>query len=433
MSTDNFTITEHVISGCHIREYPGSTVNQEDVLQLHVKQYTPKNPPQPIPVDAITFIAAHGVSLPKESYEPLWDELLMQSTRNGFHIRSIWVADCASMNMSGVLNEDKLSMDCSWMDHPHDLLLMINQFRSQMSRPLVGIGYSFGGTIITNLAYLHPRLFTTLLLIDPVIQITPPAMGFGTDAPGVINYTLWRDDVWLSREAALHAHRRMLDGWDPWCIDRMARYYFRDLPTRLHPDVDTVKARFEATATPPTGSSPPTATTSPASTKPKPTPVTLTTTKHHDLLGQIRQNFSARSPATGRISISRLTHADMDPLAAFIPMYCPEPTSTFHRLPTLRPSCLWVLGGATYLKLDEMREGIKICGTGVGGSGGAVEGRAKEVALDGLGHLISFQDVEKVGEPCAVWLGEEMEKYRALERDWEEKRKGESHLVVGEE
>lgn len=71
MSTENFSITEHVVPGCHIREYPGSTVNQEDVLELHVKQYTPKNQRLPLPSDAITLIAAHGVALPKVSPRPL--------------------------------------------------------------------------------------------------------------------------------------------------------------------------------------------------------------------------------------------------------------------------------------------------------------------------------------------------------------------------
>lgn len=65
MSSENFTITEHVVPGCHIREYPGSTVNQEDVLHLHVKQYTPRNQAQPVPKDAVTIIAAHGAALPK--------------------------------------------------------------------------------------------------------------------------------------------------------------------------------------------------------------------------------------------------------------------------------------------------------------------------------------------------------------------------------
>ncbi|OJJ67267.1 hypothetical protein ASPBRDRAFT_136499 [Aspergillus brasiliensis CBS 101740] len=416
MSTEKFIITEHVVPGCHLREYPGSTINQEDVLHLHVKQYTPKSQAQPVPKDAVTIIAAHGAALPKELYEPLWDELLEQA--NTFNVRSIWVADCASMGMSGLLNEDKLSMDCSWMDHARDLFLMINHFREQMPRPIVGVGHSFGGNIITNLAYLHPRLFTTLLLIEPVIQLTPPPMGFGTDATGAINFTLRRKDIWPSREAALRANRALTEGWDPRCVARMAQYAFRELPTALYPDVDTVKVQFQST----------TSSTSPSTT----TPVTLTTTKYHDLLAQIRENFSARSPETGRISIPRATHADLDPLAAFIPMYRPEPRSVFLRLPSLRPSCLWVLGAATYLSLDEMREGIKTCGTGVGGSGGIPEGRVREVTLPGLGHLMPFQAVRQVAEPCVAWLESEMARFREAERLWAEEQKGRSHLTLEE-
>ena len=36
-------------------------------------------------------------------------------------------------------------MSASWYDHPRDLLHMINHFRKEMPRPLVGIGHSMGG------------------------------------------------------------------------------------------------------------------------------------------------------------------------------------------------------------------------------------------------------------------------------------------------
>lgn len=320
------------------------------------------------------------------------------------------------------------------MDHPRDLFLMINHFREQMPRPLVGVGHSFGGNIMfvtnnplnfenskneilisfssTNLAYLHPRLFTTLLLIDPLIQLSPPSMGFGTDPPGPINYTLWRNDVWPSREAAIRANRGLIHGWDSRCVDRMAKYFFRDLPTPLYPDVEAVKARFDAAAD----------TTA--------TPVTLATPKYHELIAQIRQNFNARDPTTGRIEIPRATHADMDPLVASIPLYRPEPRSTFRRLGTLRPSCLWIVGGATFLNVDEIHEGVKICGSGIGGSGGVSEGRVKEVILPGLGHLMPFQEIGTVVGPCVAWLQQEMDRFRQMEREWGEERKGKSHLVL---
>ncbi|KAB8236078.1 alpha/beta hydrolase [Aspergillus alliaceus] len=411
MSVNNFQVIEHTVPGCHIREYAGSTAGrQEEVLHLHVKQYTPLDQPKPPSPDAVTIIAAHGIGLAKELYEPLWDEVLQRSKQNGFQIRSIWVADVANMGMSGVINEDKLSTDCSWLDHPRDLLLMINHFRDQMPRPLVGLGHSFGGTIMTNLAYLHPRLFTTLILLDPAIQLNPPPMGFVSDPPGPINFTLYRPDVWPSRQAATAAYRKMFPKMDRRCVDRMEKFGFRDLPTALHPEL------LEGS-------------------DPSNPPVTLTTSKYQDLLGQARANFSARTP-DGRIQVDRSTHADMDPLAAFIPVYRPEPRSTFLRLPTLRPSVLWVLGEKSYLRLDEIREGIKTCGDGVGGSGGASQGKVKEVEILRGSHFFPFENVAETAEFCASWLGQELLKFVIAEKEWARQRHEMSkraHLVLGED
>ncbi|OOO03840.1 hypothetical protein OAory_01022510 [Aspergillus oryzae] len=359
MSSNNFRITEHIVPGCHIREYAGSTAGrQEDVLRLHVKQYTPLNPPEPLSPEAVTIIAAHGVGLAKELYEPLWNEILQRAERNNFQIRSIWIAEAASMGMSAIFNEDKLSIDFSWMDHSCDLLFMINYFRDEMPR--------------TNLVFLYPRLFTTLILLDPVIQLNPPPMGFGSDPPSAINFTLYRQDVWPNRQAATEVYKKMFPKMDPRCVDRMTKFGFRDLPTDLYPE-------------------------SLEGSDPANPPVTLTTSKNPDMIAQIRENFSART-LDGRIQIDRSTHAEMDPVAAFFPMYCPEPRATFFRLPTLRPSLIWVLGEKSYLRLDEVREGIKICGHGIGGSGGDSQGKVKEAAIPKGSHLFPFENVAEAAE-----------------------------------
>ena len=55
-----FEIKEHVIDAQHIREYPRATADsQEEVFKLAVKQYTPKNNPNPQPGD-LTLIATHA-------------------------------------------------------------------------------------------------------------------------------------------------------------------------------------------------------------------------------------------------------------------------------------------------------------------------------------------------------------------------------------
>lgn len=106
----------------------------------------------------------------------------------------------------------------------------------------------------------------------------------------------------------------MFPKMDPRCVDRTTKFGFRDLPTDLYPE-------------------------SLEGSDPANPPVTLTTSKNPDMIAQIRENFSART-LDGRIQIDRSTHAEMDPVAAFFPMYCPEPRATFFRLPTLRPSMI---------------------------------------------------------------------------------------------
>lgn len=106
-----FDVKEHVVEGQHIREYARATAHsQEEVLHLHVKQYTPKDNPFPKPGD-ITVIASHANGFVKELYEPLWEDLLAACRRVGVNVRSIWMADIAWQGQSGALNEHKIGND----------------------------------------------------------------------------------------------------------------------------------------------------------------------------------------------------------------------------------------------------------------------------------------------------------------------------------
>jgi hypothetical protein len=65
MSSEFFRIQEHVIASQHVREYPGATADsQEDVLKLHIKQYTPLDSDLSSP-NAVTIIGAHANGFPK--------------------------------------------------------------------------------------------------------------------------------------------------------------------------------------------------------------------------------------------------------------------------------------------------------------------------------------------------------------------------------
>jgi hypothetical protein len=63
-STFPFCVTEHVIDGQYIREYPRATIPQATSLKLVIKKYTPIDYQEPQPGD-VTLVAASGCGFPK--------------------------------------------------------------------------------------------------------------------------------------------------------------------------------------------------------------------------------------------------------------------------------------------------------------------------------------------------------------------------------
>jgi hypothetical protein len=139
---NGYKVVERKIPAQHIREFPQATANtQEEQLYIHTKQYIPLSNLIPQPGD-VTIIAATANGFPKEMYEPLWEDLLAESSHYGWRIRSIWMADMAHQGLSSVVNEQSLGNDPGWHDHTRDLLHMINLNREDMPRPIFGVGHS---------------------------------------------------------------------------------------------------------------------------------------------------------------------------------------------------------------------------------------------------------------------------------------------------
>lgn len=407
---------EHTIPCQYIREYPGATLgSQEDDLFLHVKQYTPLDQSYNQP-GAITIIGAHANGFPKELYEPLWDDLSRAMRKQGQAIRGIWIADVAHQGMSGVLNEDMLGNDPSWNDHPRDLLHMINHFHTEMSRPLVGIGHSMGGNHLVKLAYIHPRLLTSLVLIDPVIQNGSAA------APDKFRLShaqasTFRRDNWPSRgEAASSVKKsKFYQSWDPRVLDLWLRYGLRSLPTAVYPKEHDSSNRSESDDG----------------------PVTLTTTKHQEVFTFLRPNCDGLD-ANGNLIVNRRTHPDLDLGAANnYPFYRPEPPEVFIDLPRLRPSTLYIFGGQSDLSTPDLRkQKMERTGTGVGGSGGAEADKVKEVVFEDVGHLVPMEVVARCAAAAGEWLVSELKRWRGEEaefkREWESKERRAKYTISEE-
>ncbi|KAL4933928.1 putative toxin biosynthesis protein [Aspergillus undulatus] len=418
-SSGPFRIVEHAVPCQHIREYPGATANeQEDVLNLAVKQYIPLDNLDPQPGD-VTVLAAHANGFPKELYEPLWEELHSRSKANGFRIRSIWMADVAHQGQSSVVNEDVLGNDPSWFDHPRDLLHLVNVKRKEMARPIVGIGHSMGGAHLVQLASMHPRLIHSLVLLDPVIQRQTTqldAMDLGKQKLVIAKTTqlsTYRRDQWPSRKAAAESYKKnpFYQAWDPRVLERWVQYGLRELPTAIYPSDQKAPEKNNSTEL----------------------PVTLRTTLHQEVFTFSRPNYDG--PPGFAVPVDKVTHPDLDPdhIGSW-PFYRPEPSRIFAQLPHLRPSVLYIFGGRSDMSPPTMiADKLAHTGTGLGGSGGVVAGRVTDVILEDNGHLVAQEAPVRCAEEASKWLGPELHRWREEEKlfrkQWDRKSKIEKMTI----
>jgi pimeloyl-ACP methyl ester carboxylesterase len=212
-----------------------------------------------------------------------------------------------------------------------------------MKRPLFGIGHSMGGNNLVNLSFMHPQLFQSLILIDPVLANFMSGMGNVTPAQA----SAVRRDRWPTRKIAAQSFQKskFYQSWDPRVLDLWIKYGLRDLPTKLYPDVRP--------AIEPYG--------------PDNSEVTLTTTKHQEVMTFVRPvHDSDRASLAGfteeeKKQLRSLTHPEIGTLAQnpSIIVYRTEGLITFKNLPFLRPSVLYIFGElspmSAYCSMDKSR------------------------------------------------------------------------------
>lgn len=237
---------------------------------------------------------------------------------------------------------------------------------------------------------MHPRLFTSLVLIDPVVQVqssVPKEAG-----PNPAQLSTFRRDVWPSREAAAKSYKssKFYQSWDPRVLDRWIEFGLRDMPTPTHP----VNPHNSG-----------------------PTQVTLTTPKDQEVFTFLRPNYEGNGYDGN--PVNRKTHPDINPvLPNIFPFYRAEPTQAYFRLPELRPSVLYIFGGKSDVGRPEAcADKMRNTGIGVGGSGGAAAGRVKSVTFDDIGHLIAMEAVDRTADQVSAWLDTEMQLWRTAEEE----------------
>ena len=255
---------------------------------------------------------------------------------------------------------------------------------------------------------MHPRLLTTLVLIDPVFLHNPVASGKGIQA-SYARLSTFRRDLWPSRSVAADSFNKnpFYKTWDPRVLSLWNRFALRELPTAIYPECPTPTPISKPGSNEPQSN--------PAGTIEK--PVTLTTTKHQEVFTFLRPKF----PTPGQPVLNRTTHPDLDPSMPIeeYPFHRPESAPGLHRLASLRPSVFYIFGGLSDISPPQRRKDkLEATGIGEGGSGGVKEGRVKGVTLEDVGHLIPMVVPKVCAEKAMEWLAPEMRRWREEEEKW---------------
>lgn len=288
------------------------------------------------------------------------------------------------------------------------------------------LGYHITDQVLglsVQLASIHPRLIHSLILLDPVIQrqttqLDPSDLGKQKLVIAkTTQLSTYRRDKWPSRKAAAESFKRnpFYQAWDPRVLERWIQYGLRDLPTPIYPHNDQ----------------------SPSTSSEKDTsaeyPVTLRTTLHQEVFTFSRPNYDG--PPGFAVPVNKVTHPDLDPdIVGSWPFYRPEPYRVFTQLPHLRPSVLYIFGGKSDMSSPTMMaDKLNHTGTGLGGSGGILAGRVKDVVLKENGHLVAQEAPVQCAEETSKWLGPELQRWKEDEKlfrdQWSRKSKVEKMTI----
>ncbi|KAJ5728431.1 hypothetical protein N7493_004761 [Penicillium malachiteum] len=395
---ENFRVVQHVIPGQHIREHPYSVRGpQEAKMMLSIKQYIPLNRPEPVPDNAITVIAVPGNTAAKELFEPIWERLCVRMKQLGVPLRAVWIADLCNQESTVAINEPILGEITHWNDHSRDLLHMINHFRDEMPRPLVGVAHSLGCAQLVHLSTIHPRLLSALVLYEPMILDNAPIHAAGpTKFGGNVHpgaFALKRPDLFNSLEEGQEHIRKRFAHYHPEVVARHVNVTLRPTPTRLY--------NKESTPGLPDGA------------------VTLATSKYDQAMMYAIPNVIPESAG-----LDKLLLPDWHPERA-IPLSIgrPEPHAAMEMLPFVRANVLWAFGSKSFASRPEAQDQkMKLTGSGFGGSGGVKAGKVEKVVLEGGSHNFVCEDVDWTANVAAEYFARWWPRYLAEEKALEEYR-----------
>ncbi|KAG6877793.1 hypothetical protein C0993_003887 [Termitomyces sp. T159_Od127] len=191
----------------------------------------------------VTLLFAHANGFPKEIWEPTLQHLF--SSPAASVIDEVWTWESVQHGDACLINGDKNGGVFDWTDNARDILNFLNFYLPSKAsasslpthlnrvsaeestyrqnnpfrhRTLIAVGHSYGGCTSTLAALIQPKLFSSLILIDPIIiKPTGSSNHKSKHVNNLVRGALTRRQTWSSRNEAFHALRQspFFGAWDP--------------------------------------------------------------------------------------------------------------------------------------------------------------------------------------------------------------------------
>ncbi|KAG2135958.1 Alpha/Beta hydrolase protein [Suillus clintonianus] len=215
-----------------------SAVTDERPLWNCVNRYVKKDKETNAKSKGITLFLVHATGFPKE----IWETTLCYLLPACGVIDEIWSWESVQHGDSALLNRRNLNGSFDWTDNARDIAnFLINYMPEEVetsalpiqlhrlpasvgesrqkngfsSRTTVAAGHSFGGCSVTLAALNFPALFSSMVLLDAMIDTFQEFTWEPTQR--MVGATLLRREQWPSREDALRSFKSspMISAWHP--------------------------------------------------------------------------------------------------------------------------------------------------------------------------------------------------------------------------
>lgn len=230
------------------------------------------------------------------------------------------------------------------------------------------------------MALIHPRLFQSVIFLDPVLVDEHPP------GPNAAMLASKRRERWTSRKEAEASFRKspLFQTFDARVLEALLRYGLKEDDN---------------------GS------------------VVLTTPKAQEAWSYVRSHFhpipSPESQTLEARNRERLLNPEFLPFEHAFMFARGETAMLVQMLPHLRPRTLYIFGERSQFMTKEQRQKIlEKTGIGRSGNGGVADGGTEMKVMEKRSHFLCFEDPQETGKEISAWLLKEKARWKFGEHFW---------------